>query len=366
MKKSALLILTVFTFPLIHLFSQVNLLRGPEGIAYHPPTKSYYVTNANNGRIIRIDSLENQTVFYQGLSVPMGIECIGDRLFVASNDPSTVSCIDVTTGNLLGDMTITEAPSMAHMDYDPTTGFLYVIGQAGQIFKVDAENIAYTVFVHAGHGIPSNSQTCAVDTITQHLYVLSWPITYVRCVNLLDSTDIQFKINPQNGQYIDCIKGPDGNIYAASRQGNVIHKFPSDCGGLPEVFASGLSKPAGMVFNPHTDVIAVRNFSGNSLSYLPLTTTGLNENQKIIHPKLLISPNPFFGQFRISFDQLLPYKTDIYIYSESGSLCRKMQLPNDSQGLIDISGLTGGMYLVQLICDRHVWTRKVKKLDTAK
>ena len=48
-------------------FSQTNLLNGPEGITYHSASKSYFVTNATDGKIIKIDSLMEQSVFYHGI-----------------------------------------------------------------------------------------------------------------------------------------------------------------------------------------------------------------------------------------------------------------------------------------------------------
>ena len=249
-------------------FAQTNLLDDPEGIAYHQESKCYFVSNANNGEIIKIDSLKNQTVFYQGFNIPMGVEIVGDSLFVASNDPSTISCININNGELVNSILITENTTMAHMDIDTRTGFLYVIGQAGKVFKINTQTISYNEFV--GYGLPSGTQTCTVDTLNNCLYIFCWPITDVRSVNLADSSDIQNLVNPVLGQNIDCTRDSQGNIYVSSWQGNIINKFTPDCSITPEVFASGFNKPAGLIFNPENNLIAICNFGDNTVDYIQI------------------------------------------------------------------------------------------------
>ena len=251
--------------------SQTNLLNGPEGIAYYSASKSYFVSNATNGQIIKIDSLMEQSVFYQGFSVPMGVEVVGDSLFVASNDPSAVSCIDIINGELIGSMQITQSPSMAHMDIDKRTGFLYVMGQAGQVFKINTKML--TCNLYATSGIPNGSQTCTVDTANNCLDIFSWPTTFVRSVDLTDSTEVQNLVNPGFGQNIDCTQDSEGYIYVSSWQGNKINKFAPGCTSLPEVFKTGFNKPAGLIYNPDENLIAVCNYGGNSVDFIELDTT---------------------------------------------------------------------------------------------
>nr|NQU91823.1 T9SS type A sorting domain-containing protein [Bacteroidota bacterium] len=363
MKKNFMLTVFICLFIGCNAFSQTNLLNGPEGITFDITTKSYFVTNANNGRVIKIDSLQNHSIFYQGLSVPMGIELIGDSLFVASNDPSTISCIDINTGELLGDMTITESPSMAHMDYDPTTGYLYVIGQAGQVFKINTRTLSYNVFVNTGHGVVNGSQTCIVDTASHHLYVFSWPITFVRCVNLNDSSDVQNMVNPLTGQYIDCTKDPDGNIYVASWQGNKIQKFAPDCSVLPEVFATGFNKPAGLVYNPLENVIAVCNFGGNSLSFVSLSVTGINNphNDASNPMEIELFPNPVKDILTINFKDHPTIDTHIIIFDGYGRQCKKIDI-RKNKVVIDLTTMPQGRYVAEIRRGNKVWVKKIIKL----
>lgn len=293
------------------LCSQTNLLNGPEGIGYDKITKSYFVTNATDGKIIRIDSLGNHSMLYQGLSVPMGIHIIGDSLLVSSNDPSTISCIQIGTGILLEELVITESASLAHMDYDSRTHSLYVIGQQGQAFKIDVSTMTYEEFVPIGGGLANSSQTCVVDTNENSMYVFSWPTTFVRKVDLENPDNVVNLVNPECGQYIDCIRGPQEFIYVASWQGNKIHKFEPDCSILPEVFESGFNKPAGLVYNPDEDVIAVCNYGNNTVDFIPMNTTDVKINTGMNKSEPDLYPNP--AKNTIFFRHLIPEGTKVRV-----------------------------------------------------
>ena len=337
--------------------SQTNLLNGPEGIAYHSPTKSYFITNATDGKVIKIDSTMEQSVFYEGFSVPMGCEIVGDSLFVASNDPSTVSCLDIYTGDIIESITITQSPSMAHMDIDKRTGFLYVIGQAGQVFKINTKTLTYDLF--ASVGIPNSSQTCSVDTINNCMYIFSWPTTFVRSVNLLDSTDVQSLINPGFGQNIDCTKDNDGNIYVSSWQGNKINKFAPGCNTAPEVFETGFNKPAGLIYNQDDNLIAVCNYAGNSVDFVELETTGI-EYGFADNVDISVYPNPVGDLMNISVNNDSGRKKTVIIYNINGAVLRTAHFTNSFKHL-DIKHLSEGMYFVQVKYNKGLYVKKIIK-----
>jgi len=346
--------------------AQNNLLNGPEGIAYDKGTKSYFVTNASDGKIIQIDSLGNHSIFYQGLSVPMGLHLVGDSLLVSSNDPSTISCIQITSGSLLGEITISESQSMAHMDYDGRTHSLYVIGQQGQVFKIDVPSLTYEEFVPVGGGLANGSQTCVVDTTNNCLLIFGWPTTFVREVDLNDPTLVQNLINPQCGQYIDCIRGPQGSIYVASWQGHIIHKFQPDCSSLPEVFATGFNKPAGMVYNPDEDAIAVCNFGGNSIDFITLNTTDVDNNTGYLKTELKLYPNPVKKMLHLKYCLPEPSRVSVAIKTTEGKIVHTqsaVMFPSGENKLtINCTDYSPGIYLVTLIInDNETVTRKFIK-----
>ena len=310
---------TACTLLVSSVWGQITLLNGPEGIAYDTGSQSYFVTNATDGKIIKIDNSWTQSIIYEGLNVPMGIHYVGDTLWVSSNDPSTISCINASSGELLGSFEITESQSMAHMDYDPRGHRLYVIGQQGQCFRVDTETLVYDEFIPAGSGLSISSQTCSVDTLNNCLYVFSWPATYVRKVNLDDPGDIENVVNPGWGQYIDCVSDPDGNIYVSSWQDNLIHVYAPGCGSQPAVFSTGYDKPAGLVYNPDQNSIAICNYEGNYIDEIELGTTGTND--KSGHDVVLnIFPNPVHSSLHFSCNLPGSSNLEIIVFTMQGKM----------------------------------------------
>lgn len=358
MKTLSFIFITIFCALVNTGWSQTNLLNGPEGIAYHQASKSYFVSNANNGKIIKIDSLMNQEVFYQGFSVPMGVEIVGDSLFVASNDPSTITCIEIYNGELVGSMLVPESPSMAHMDIDKRSGFLYVVGQAGDVFKIDTKTLSYNVFV--GSGLPNGTQACNVDTINNCLYIFSWPVTFVRSINLADSSDIQNLVNPLVGQNIDCTKDIEGNVYVSSWQGDKINKFPPDCSSVPEVFETGFNKPAGLIYNPDENLIAVCNFGGNTVDYIELGSTGTGQNMIYDNKNLKVYPNPVEMELNVELKNNHNQEKTISVYNLQGYEWASNHFTGPSTR-INMDLMPDGIYILKIETGEKSYTKRIVK-----
>ncbi len=357
MQKLTTLLIVMFSILALTGFSQSNLLNGPEGIACHTAGKSYFVTNATDGKIIKIDSLMEQSVFYEGFSVPMGCEIVGDSLFVASNDPSTITCINAITGEFIGSMTITQSPSMAHMDIDKRTGFLYVMGQAGQVFKINTKTLTYNLY--ATSGIPSGAQTCTVDTTNNCLYIFSWPTTFVRSVNLSDSSDVQNMVNPGFGQNIDCTHDSEGYIYVSSWQGNKINKFSPGCSSSPEIFETGFNKPAGLFYNADANLIAVCNYGGNSIDYIELetTNTGFNNGENF---ELKVYPNPVEYELKVVNKKKPKQRKTLSVYNLQGKEIINSYFTGNFTK-INLNHIPSGTYLLKLETQDGVIVKKIIK-----
>ena len=289
-----------------------------------------------------------------GFSVPMGCEIVGDSLFIASNDPSTITCLNANNGELIGSMTITQSPSMAHMDIDLRTGMLYVIGQAGQVFKINTKTLTYNLY--ATTGIPNGSQTCSVDTVNNCLYIFSWPVAYVRSVNLSDSSDVANLVNPGFGQNIDCTKDSEGYIYVSSWVGNKINKFAPGCASAPEVFETGFNKPAGLIYNPENNLIAVCNYSGNSINYIELETTNTGFNN-FDNFEFNVYPNPVLRELNVEVDN----RIDVYsisFYNISGDKLASYHSDANSQQ-INMQHFQGGIYLLVIESNNKIASKRI-------
>ncbi len=364
-KLTTLCLLTILTSLVI--CGQDNLLNGPEGIDYDPSDKSYYVTNANDGKIIRIDNDGICEVFYEGLSVPMGIMVMGDSVFITSNDPSTVSCIDKITGELIDATIIPGSNALSHFDCDQRTGYIYIVDQYGMMIKYDTRTLNYNIFVAQG-GLHNGITTPEVDTANNRILVFSWPTTFVKGVSINDSGIIEDLVNPQRGKFIDCVTGPSGYIYASTWSGNRIYMFSSDMTTPPVEFASGFNQPAGLVYNPDIDMLVVCNFGDNTLDSIALyTETG--EFQDLLNPdsRLFLFPNPVGSCLNINYNLSVPSYVQFSVYSISGkeifSSCPQYHKPGPFKLCYQTQHLLPGNYFISLCIDnKDIMTKKFTKL----
>ncbi|MBN1198208.1 MAG: hypothetical protein JXA23_02570 [Bacteroidales bacterium] len=254
------------------LRSQVNLIDKPEGICYYEPQRAWYVTNVELGQVIRIDSLGNQSVFWDGINLAMGIEAIGDSLYISSNEPYRVSCLSIHDSALIYYLPTTGVYAVSHMDYDSRFGLLYIVNQYGGLMRVNVLNRSYQIFVPTGTGLANGSQTVIVDTIVNRLYVFSWPLAYVRSVSMTDSTDIINLFSPGITEFISSATDDEGNIYVSSWATNRVYKYPPHLIGSSEVFSVDHAKPSGLAYNPNDGVLAVCNYGDNTIDFIQLIT----------------------------------------------------------------------------------------------
>jgi len=225
-----------------------NLLNGAEGIAYSTATKSYYVSNATDGKIIKVDENGIHSVLSSGLEVPMGVHLIDDKLYVASNeDPyGKINCININTGELINKVAISGALSLAHIDYDPQTGFLYLVNQYGKLHRINPETLENETIVTSADGLINGSQTVVVNQNKNEAYIFSWPSAFIRIVNLEDNT-VTNGINPGTYKIIDCCNDAQGNVYFSSWSGNKIYQLNPD---YQEAMGVPYSKPFDITGRP--------------------------------------------------------------------------------------------------------------------
>ncbi len=77
------------------------LFNNPEGIIYDEETNQYFVGNANDGKLLIIDSLNNVSIFKEtvGADMIMAFEIVGDSLLISTNYPRSLTCINKNTGD---------------------------------------------------------------------------------------------------------------------------------------------------------------------------------------------------------------------------------------------------------------------------
>ena len=344
------LFLIITSFPV----SSQGLLDEPEGIFYHAAEKCYFISNVGDGRIIKVDSMLNEEVFYEGLNIPIGIYIVGDSMYVNGNDPAKITCIRLSDGQLVEEILIPEVSSLSNMDYDPRSGYLYIIGQLGRMLKLNTSTHDYHVFVSYGN-MYEGTQTCIIDTVFDKIYVFGWPMAYIREVNLHDSSDITAVVHPQVDHIIDAVKGPGGKIYVTSWNGDKVCSFddPPNSGG--ELYSTGFDQPCGIEYNPELDQLVVCNNGNNTLTFIDVAT-GMDDpvhNQEKLH----LFPNPAHNTVNYSLAIEAASFLELKIYDLHGRcICEDQVLTQNNfcQGRIDISHIPVGTYLLGIYADNRL------------
>lgn len=366
MKRTIILVLIISVAMIaeISVQSQPNYLNGPEGIAFYPPEKAWYVTNAEDGKIIKIDSLGNQSVFWEGINIPIGIEAIGDSLYISSNEPFRVTCLSIPDCTEVYHLELVNIFAVSHMDYDPRSGLLYLVNQYGGLIKIHVYNRIYSIFVPVGGGIPGGSQTVIADTLVDRLYIFSWPQTPVRSVNMTDSTDVDFLFWPGTYEFISSTTDCYGYMYVSSWRTDKVYRYPPQFNGNPVVFSTGHSNPAGMAFNPFDEVIAVCNWGDNTVDFISVYT-GIDEPRPDTDQpaKLNCFPNPVTSCVNISFQASGNDRSVVIILDARGNIAMTQQMMHHTNGeiirSIPTETLAAGTYQVCLLQGGNLSGQKI-------
>ena len=302
-------LIIIFVFS-TNLFSQ-NLLNNPESVVYDPVRKCYLVSNKGNGKIIKINSLETQSVWNSDQNSIRGMHILNDHLYVCC-DAGVVSfnlsnaakknTVAIVGRNFLNDIT------------SDSSGYLFTTDSGnGKIYKVNPTTKTYSTFVNGLSG-PNG---LLYDKIDNRLLVCHWGSNApIRAVNLANAS-VSLVVSTSFSDLDGLAEDSQGNIYFSSWSSNTIYRYDHAFSSAPVVVSSGHSGPADIHINKDEDVLAVPNFNNNTVDFITLNTTSINEaySDPIESYRLLQNyPNPFnpvttiaFHLPKFSFVRLLIY-----------------------------------------------------------
>jgi len=241
-----------------------GLYSGPESVVFDSLRNRYLVANYNNGSIVQVDSLWNESYFKTGLGHALGMTIVGDTLYVSAND---FIGIDLATGEIVVDIFI---PALDHLDgMTADDNYIYVIDTGGRIYRISLSDHSYTTLVDTD--LPSHTQDCVYDHVHDRLLVVSYEYNGpIRAVDLDDGT-VSIAATTNLGYFDGISIDADGNIYVATHSGNGrIYMYDSTLGNPPELICENLDEPAGLHYNIHDDFLAIPCFGGNYVEFLPM------------------------------------------------------------------------------------------------
>jgi len=339
----------------------------PECCVYDYDNNRWLISNTggvgNPGYICQIDSFGNSEYFVTDIEDPYGM-CIAEDILYVSDGPNGVFGFDLDTGEEVFFMAFNPIVSMDGQAYD-NNGHLFVVDTYGRIYKIYLEPNHSTLFAS---GLTSYTQDIVFDEVNNRLLSIGYASNApIQGISLEDSTITNFptSFSSYDGITIDQF----GNVYLASHQGQGrIIKYYAGLQGDYEVFSTGHNQPAGLFYNTLDNILAVPNYGGNSVDFIPVTIIDQKDIKENKIEMIRLFPNPFTDN--IHFDFYLPEKTltKISIYDILGNKITEIANEKLDRGEQSISwnctdniSLKPGIYFIGFNIGDNLITFKIIK-----
>jgi len=244
-----------------------QLFDNPESVVFDPPGERYLVSNKGDGRIIEVDSTGHQRIFNATRHSCRGLCIAGRRLYAACD--SGLAVMDLYTAETL---TVIDLPGRKFPNdvaADPE-GHLYVSDTgANRIFKVDPATGAVSNFVTHGLSAPNG---VLWDASHHRLLVCSWiPRSPIQAVDPADST-VAVVIATRHDYLDGLTEDAKGRIYVSCAGEGTVYRYDPAWRSPPTVVAHGHASPADISINQRDHILAIPNFTANTVDFLPLET----------------------------------------------------------------------------------------------
>ena len=325
---------------------QPNLYTMPECVVYDQILDRYIVANIGNGSLVQTDSANNASYWVSGYEILYGM-CIEDGILYTS-DGDTLFGFHLASGAEVMSMKIINYNNLDGMTTDGN-GFLYVIDTWGRLLKVDLAAETYEELVSSG--LPDWPQDCVFDPINNRIvvacYEASAPIVSVDP----ESGEITTLTTNSVGRYDGITIDQYGNFYFSTHVGGGrIHKYPGDFSEYTAI-AYGLGEPTGLNYNQQDNILAIPSFDQDTVWFIHIDHTGINDSGMNGNLKFDIYPNPCNGKAWLTIESMLE-NSDFHlcIHSQKGELVHAKEIRVNNSQVIDLSleSLSPGVYITSL------------------
>jgi DNA-binding beta-propeller fold protein YncE len=249
-----------------------SLLNNPESIVFDSDRNRYLVSNWGDGAIIQIDSSGHQSYFNIELLNKYrvaGLYIYGDTLLAAAGDSPTsgIFGFNIETSEIVFQIPIPGIglPNDIASDAD---GIIYVTDYwDNKLYKI--KDHSPSIFI--SKGVINSPNGILYDPNYNRLLVLSVGGTGapIIAINLKDSsckTIVETGLIGTDGITLDS----EGRIYVSEWTNDQIYLYDCDFNNPPEIFSKGHNDPADIYYDETNDLLAVPNFTSNTIDYIPL------------------------------------------------------------------------------------------------
>jgi sugar lactone lactonase YvrE len=354
------------------LLNGQNLLSGPECITFDSLHNRYLVSNWTNGNIIAIDSAGNQSYFKQRSGNALG-NCIDGNTFYVSIGNTILGLNLDNPNDTIMYLTVAGTTQMDGMTVDNNNNLYVVEVLTAKIYKVNLLTHTYSTFISSA--VSSRPQDVIYDRDFDRLLVCSWYANSpIQAVNLNDST-ISTLVNTLTGNCDGLALDGNGNYYFSTWANNSIYYYDTTFSNPPTLLSSGHNGPANICFNKRDNIIAVPNFNSNSVSFVSISPSSVNDdNDRQMNFNLYQNyPNPFNPSTKIKFT-LTPslslgkrvsegqVRATLKVYdvlgNEIATLVNEEKPAGEYEVEFDGSVLTSGIYFYQLAANNFFASKK--------
>ncbi|MBU0509868.1 T9SS type A sorting domain-containing protein [bacterium] len=360
---TARLVLVILTLISVHQ-AKAQYYNNPESAAFDELRNCWYVSNYGDGKIIRVDTSGAQTVFSDTLGRVAGLLIVDDVLYAASNDTPFIGTMgfDLDTRQLVRNIQI----PVDGMVNDITTdgyGFLYVTDfYDNKIYRVNLATDEVWIFVSSGLPMPNG---IVYDPALDRLFV-SCQNASGRPIKIVDLADSSVSI----GVYTN-LGGVDGlaldnenRLYFSAWQTDAIYRYGLGLSGSAELVSSGHLDPADIAINLRDNVLAVPNYTRNTVDFVSLAPDAVDETPiPTLTGLSQCYPNPFNSRAVIEYSLNTPGEVRIDVFDALGrlheTLIRETQTPGRHRLIWSAASHPSGTYFYRIMTGDRVETRKI-------
>ena len=305
-----------------------NLLNNPESIVYDAARDRYIVSNWGDGTIVQIDDQGNQTYYSTALSEEYrvaGLYILEDTLLAAMGDAGDagIAGFQLDSGELLFKIIIPGVGLPNDIVCD-TNGVIYVTDYWGDHLYRIHERVPSLVLEE---GL-CNPNGMIYDEQNQRLLILS-VMGAGSPIMAVDLDDLSLTTVVATGLHgIDGIARDDaGRVYVSEWGTDSIYRYDESFSTSPERFSTDHVDPADIYYDSVHGVLAVPNFSANSIDFVEIVTSVPEHEDWSLLKNIHIHqnhPNPFNAQTSIAFDLDRPTTISAWIFDALGKRVRTL------------------------------------------
>lgn len=353
----------------------------PESVVYDAANDRYLVSNKGNGDIISVPRTDpnNLSFFYtSAYCVSLrGITIVGNTLWGAgTNSQATQNqylfSFDIATGNLIKSILISTGVFLNDVVAD-ANGTIYVSDDNNnKIYRVNPETGGFSDLLFDGaNGLLFD------EANNRLLYTDDTPQTgsQISAIDLATNTSSVLITNP-NFQWLDGLTVDHlGNYYVSSWSDNTVYRYDSNF--TSSVVAStshngvNHSGTADIFYNQVNNVLAVPNFTANTVDFIPFSQLSTNDSEISIPDEFKLHqnfPNPFNPTTTIFYDVNKESNVKISVFDLLGreivTLINQIEQAGSKSINWDGRDFTGnmvnaGVYIYQIEAEGFIQTKKM-------